>query len=83
MSVDFPRAWQIAKSIPPSQHDPRCSFAQTDGAVLCDCDVLMKHPETLDDVLQTEKQQWSDDLVADLVREWNKAAKSGTLPKVI
>jgi len=43
----------------------------------------MKHPETLDDVLQTEKQQWSDDLVADLVREWNKAAKSGTLPKVI
>lgn len=44
--VDFPRAWQIARSVPPSQHPhPKCSFRQTDGALLCDCSVLMKHPE--------------------------------------
>lgn len=44
--VDFPRAWQIARSVPPQQHPhPKCSFRQTDGALLCDCDVLYKHPE--------------------------------------
>ena len=52
MSVDFPRAWQIARATPAEDHDPRCSYAQTSGAILCDCRVLTEHPEYLDDVLQ-------------------------------
>lgn len=44
--VDFPRAWEIARSVPPAKHpNPKCSFRQTDGALLCDCSVLFKHPE--------------------------------------
>jgi len=58
MSVDFPRAWQIAREVPPDKHDPECSFAITDGAVLCDCHVLMEHPEVTDDVMQTAKPKW-------------------------
>ena len=45
MSVDFPRAWEIARSVPAEDHDPRCSYAQTSGALLCDCHVLTSHPE--------------------------------------
>lgn len=52
MSVDFPRAWQISKMVAVDEHDPLCSYRQTDGGLLCDCHVLMKHPEVLDDVLQ-------------------------------
>lgn len=52
MSVDFPRAWQIARMALMEDHDPECSFRQTDGAVLCDCHVLTEHPEYKDDVLQ-------------------------------
>lgn len=45
-NIDFPRAWEIARSVPPQEHPhPKCSFRQTDGALLCDCDVLFKHPE--------------------------------------
>lgn len=44
--VDFPRAWEIARSVPPQEHPhPKCSFRQTGGALLCDCSVLMEHPE--------------------------------------
>lgn len=46
--IDFPRAWQIAQSVPYSEHDLRCSFAQTKGAFLCDCHVLTKHAEYMD-----------------------------------
>lgn len=46
MSVDFPRAWQITKATPPNQHHEECSF-RTCG-MLCDCSVLMNHPEILD-----------------------------------
>lgn len=54
MSVDIPRAWEIARGVAPQRHpDPKCSFRQTAGALLCDCAVLMKHPEYLDDLLQT------------------------------
>lgn len=54
MSVDFPRAWEIARATPMEQHDPKCSYRQLGGGgLLCDCAVLTQHPEYLDDVLQT------------------------------
>lgn len=52
MSVDLPRAWQIAKGTPVDDHHPECSFRVTKGAILCDCDVIYEHPELKDDVLQ-------------------------------
>lgn len=53
MSVDFPRAWEISRAVAPEGHDPECSCAQTNGALLCDCQILFGHPEYLDDVMQT------------------------------
>ena len=49
MSVDFPRAWQIAKATPYGQHHPQCSYRTARGGFLCDCEVLWKHPEVTDD----------------------------------
>ena len=53
MSIDFPRAWQIAQATQKKDHDPRCSFRVTDGALLCDCAIITEHPEYKDDILQT------------------------------
>lgn len=53
MSVDYPRAWEIARAAPMEQHDPKCSYRMHDGGFLCDCHVLTRHWEYLDDVLQT------------------------------
>jgi hypothetical protein len=53
MSVDFPRAWQIARSVPWQEHDIDCSFFLTDAAILCDCPILTQHPDYIDDVLQS------------------------------
>jgi hypothetical protein len=36
-----------------NQHHAKCSFSQTDGGLLCDCEVITKHPEYLDEILQT------------------------------
>jgi hypothetical protein len=47
--MDFPAAWAISQATPPAQHDPRCSTAQTNGAVLCDCHVLTDHPDYIAD----------------------------------
>jgi hypothetical protein len=47
--MDFPRAWEIAQAKPVAEHDPRCSYAQTDGGMLCDCHVLTQHAEYLRD----------------------------------
>lgn len=47
--MDFPRAWEIARSFPSTEHDPACSFARTCGGLLCDCWVLTRHPEYLED----------------------------------
>ena len=49
MSVDFPRAWEIARMKPPEQHHEACSWRMTDGALLCDCHVLYEHEEYKDD----------------------------------
>jgi hypothetical protein len=43
--MDFPAAWEIARSVNPEDHDALCSFAQTNGAILCDCWVVTDHPE--------------------------------------
>lgn len=42
--MDFPQAWAYVRERAvergTDEHDPLCSFRQTDGALLCDCDVL-------------------------------------------
>lgn len=45
--MDFPTAWGIARATPATDHDPRCSYAQTNGFLLCDCHVLTQHPQYL------------------------------------
>lgn len=47
--MDFPRAWQIFKASPIDSHHPECSWLRM--GLLCDCDVITKHPEYLDDAL--------------------------------
>ncbi len=51
MSVDFPRAWELAAATRLAEHHPKCSYRQTGRALLCDCDVLSQHPETVDTVM--------------------------------
>jgi hypothetical protein len=53
MSVDYPRAWEIAWDSLFVEHNPACSFRESKGSVLCDCEVLTEHPEYTDNVLQT------------------------------
>lgn len=38
--MDYPTAWRLVRQTKPADHDPRCSFVQTNGAILCDCHVL-------------------------------------------
>ena len=47
MSVDLPRAWEITFSVQPLNHHPRCSYRLL--KMLCDCSILLEHPEYLDD----------------------------------
>ena len=47
MTVDYSRAFEITKSVPKEKHNPECSWRVT-GYLLCDCDVLCKHPDYLD-----------------------------------
>lgn len=53
MSMDFPRAWQIARATSMEAHEELCSYRAYCGGLLCDCYVITSHPEFLDDVLQT------------------------------
>lgn len=46
--IDYPRAWEIAKSVAFEHHHNKCSFNTTRGAILCDCDIINRHPEYLD-----------------------------------
>jgi hypothetical protein len=50
MSIDFPRAWQLAMAVPFTDHDPKCNHRRSEGCLLCDCEVVTKHPEYLSDV---------------------------------
>uniref|UniRef100_A0A6M3K8D4 Uncharacterized protein n=1 Tax=viral metagenome TaxID=1070528 RepID=A0A6M3K8D4_9ZZZZ len=52
MSVDFPRAWQIAREAPFRFHNPECSYYIHGGGLLCDCYILTDHPEYKDNILQ-------------------------------
>lgn len=47
MSVDIPRGWEITDSVEPEYHHNQCSF--NTHSMLCDCNVLFKHPEFLDE----------------------------------
>lgn len=47
MSVDYPRAWQISREHKMNEHHKKCSYRVTHGALLCDCDIVYKHPEFL------------------------------------
>lgn len=55
MSVDYPRAWEVARATKPEKHHPKCSFRVTNGGFLCDCAVLTEHPEYKDDTMQSSK----------------------------
>lgn len=48
MSVDIPRGWEITRATEREYHHNNCSY-NTHG-MLCDCNVLFKHPEQLDKV---------------------------------
>lgn len=37
--IDYPTAWYIVKTFY-LKHDMVCSFQQTNGALLCDCDAM-------------------------------------------
>jgi len=47
VALDFPRAWELARAAPAAAHHPECSYAQTNGALLCDlgCPVIADSPE--------------------------------------
>ena len=47
VSINYPRAWELAGEIDLAVHHPKCSYRQTSGALICDCHVLYQHPETL------------------------------------
>lgn len=47
--IDFPRGWQISKSVPFEAHHEKCSYRVAKGGFLCDCGVIWKHPEYLDE----------------------------------
>ena len=40
--MDFPTAWAFVREQhpDPKDHDPRCSWVQASGGILCDCHVL-------------------------------------------
>ena len=40
--MDFPTAWAFVREQhpDPKEHDPRCSWVQASGGILCDCHVL-------------------------------------------
>ena len=46
MSIDYPRGWEICEQSKDEDHHARCSWRT--HKMLCDCDVLMRHPEQLD-----------------------------------
>lgn len=48
VSVDIPRGWQISDSVAREYHHNKCSY--NTHLMLCDCDVLFKHPEFLSDI---------------------------------
>lgn len=48
MSVDYKRAWEIAKATAPEFHAEDCPYRTMQGAIICNCHVLNEHPEQKD-----------------------------------
>lgn len=38
--MDYQTAWAFVRDTDPANHHEACSWRQTNGALLCDCDVL-------------------------------------------
>lgn len=38
--MDYPQAWAFVKETKPEDHHKKCSWRTTNGALLCDCDVI-------------------------------------------
>jgi hypothetical protein len=40
--MDFPSAWAFVREQhhDPKEHDPRCSWVQASGGILCDCHII-------------------------------------------
>lgn len=38
--MDYPAAWAFVRATDPAIHHDHCSWRTTNGALLCDCDVL-------------------------------------------
>lgn len=73
--IDFPRAWQIARMIPPTAHDENCSFRQASGGFLCDCDIIYRNAEFLD-----KRNMYGED--GEVVRTYDEnGVPSDVLPK--
>jgi len=60
MTVSMERAWEIAKEVEITRHILACSFRMTRKELLCDCNVLRKHPEYLEGKLRAEKAEKAD-----------------------
>jgi hypothetical protein len=50
--VDWIKTFEIAQDTPVKDHHKKCSYRQTNGSRICDCEVLTNHPEYKDDMLQ-------------------------------
>ena len=44
--MDYPRAWEITRSVEREYHHNNCSY--NTHLLLCDCEVVYKHAEQLD-----------------------------------
>lgn len=77
MSVDIPRAWQIARSQPINLHEEKCSHRQMGERFLCDCEILTSHPEYQDGETHTAIGKI---LYLPLKAKWFYQIKSGIKP---
>lgn len=48
MSVTTTRHYQLQMMVPASAHAVGCNMFSDPGEALCDCDVINKHPEAID-----------------------------------
>jgi hypothetical protein len=69
--MDFPTAWAyIREQHPnPAEHDPRCSWVQTQGGILCDCHVINDEYERRKAAVATDIRQG--------LRRWVQSNKYG------
>lgn len=55
--MDFPKAWRIATSVKLEEHQEECTYRRTEGAFLCDCEVLNRHISKEERGLTDEQKQ--------------------------